>query len=350
MTVVRVKGLKRYFEPKSGKWYAYHRKTGKRIGAEFGTPAFFAELERIDSEERTSDPKAGTLGALIASYRGSPGFLELRPRSRSDYQKVFDYLKPLATAPLAELTQGWVAKLRDKVYGKHKRKFANYVLAVLSVAFEHGIEQEVMANNPVAKVKRIRRPKSMADANRPWTHEERDEVLAALPIHLKVPIALAMFTGLREGDALTITWSSYKDGNISTNTAKSGQPIWWKCPTTLATILVDAPRADAVQIALNSYGQPWTESGFRASWRKVKVKLEIAGKVGPGLTIHGLRHTVATTLRQEGFSLQAIADALGQKTTAMAGHYSKTADLQKNMVGVSEALDRAMNERSTGNV
>jgi integrase len=190
----------------------------------------------------------------------------------------------------------------------------------------------------------------MADANRPWTHAEREVVLEALPIHLKVPIALSMFTGLREGDALTITWSSYRDGNISTNTAKSGQPIWWRCPSTLAAILADAPRGDAVQIAINSYGQPWTESGFRASWRKIKVKLEAEGKVGPGLTVHGLRHTVATTLREEGFSLQAIADALGQKTTAMAGHYSKTADLQKSMIGVGEALDRAMNEKGIGNV
>jgi integrase len=350
MTLVRVKGLKRYFEPKTGKWYVYHRKTGKRIAAEFGTSAFFAELERIDTDNRTSDPKAGTLGALVESYRRSSAFTELSRRSKSDYQKVLNYLQPLAPSPLAELSRSWVARLREKAFIKHKRRFANYVMQVLSVAFEHGIEQEMLAVNHVAKVKHVRRPKSMPDANRPWMKTECEAVMAEAPVHLKVPIALAMYTGLREGDLLSLTWASYANGKISTTTSKAGTRIWWQCPSKLNEALAAALRGDAVQVALNSYRKPWTESGFRASWRTFRQRLEREGKVQSGLTIHGLRHTVATMLREEGFDTRTIADALGQKTTAMAEHYSKGANLTKKMVAVGEAVERVANEKSTKNV
>jgi integrase len=346
-TLVPLKGVKRYFEKKTGKWYNYHRKTGRRIMAEFRTAAFFVELDMIEAESKSTETKKGTLGALLESYRRSSGFTDLRPRTKADYNKVMDYLKPLAPSPLAELSRRWVATLREKAYAKHKRRFANYVMQVLSIAFEHGIEQEMLTVNPVAKVKHVRRPKSMPDANRPWSKAECDAVMAEAPIQLRVPIALAMYTGLREGDALTLTWASYANGEISTTTSKAGTRIWWKCPTKLNEALADALRGDAVQVCLNSRSQPWTESGFRASWRTFRQRLEREGKVQAGLTIHGLRHTVATMLREEGFDTRTIADALGQKSTAMAEHYSKGANLTKNMVAVGEAVERAANGTGT---
>jgi integrase len=100
-----------------------------------------------------------------------------------------------------------------------------------------------------------------------------------------------------------------------------------------------------VTLAANSRGHPWTESGFRASWRTLRLRLEAAGKIAPGLTFHGLRHTVATILREEGFDDRTIADALGQKTDAMARHYSRDANLRKKMMGVVQRMDLAENKR-----
>jgi len=47
-------------------------------------------------------------------------------------------------------------------------------------------------------------------------------------------------------------------------------------------------------------------------------RLETAGKVGDGLTVHGLRHTCGTLLKELGFDLDTIADMLGQETAGMA--------------------------------
>ena len=70
-------------------------------------------------------------------------------------------------------------------------------------------------------------------------------------------------------------------------------------------------------------------------------------QVGPALTLYGLRHTVAVILRESGADDRTIADALGQKTTDMARHYAKGADLRRKMHGVVASFDREVNRRRT---
>ncbi len=72
--------------------------------------------------------------------------------------------------------------------------------------------------------------------------------------------------------------------------------------------------------------------------------------VGPGLTIYGLRRPVATIPREACHGARTIADALGQKTEAMARHYSRRADLKRKMTGVVASFDEELNERRTGTV
>jgi len=75
--------------------------------------------------------------------------------------------------------------------------------------------------------------------------------------------------------------------------------------------------------------------------------LERTGEIGPGLTLYGLRHTVAVILRDCGFDERTVADALGQKTIEMARHYARGADLRPKMHGVVAAFDKSVNERRT---
>jgi integrase len=77
-------------------------------------------------------------------------------------------------------------------------------------------------------------------------------------------------------------------------------------------VLEAAPKHDAITLCANSEGKPGTESGFRASWRTYRTRLRNGGAIGPGLTLYGLRHTVAVILRECGFDERTIADALGQ--------------------------------------
>lgn len=82
MTRVRVKGIKRYRS--KGRWYVYHRKSGKRIDAEFGTGAFFNELATL---ERRMKREAALPVRLVGC---SPPTAHLAPISIWRRQRVPD--------------------------------------------------------------------------------------------------------------------------------------------------------------------------------------------------------------------------------------------------------------------
>src|SRR5690606_25960168 len=136
--------------PVSGIVYVYHRRSGTRILAPFGTPEFFAEVAAAEkSVAGTPTARPGTLGALIKAYRASHYFAQLKPRTRHDYDKVLNYLGEMDGLPLRTIDSPFVVKLRDRVYGARKRRFANYCLAVLSVVMEYGRECGELSLNPV---------------------------------------------------------------------------------------------------------------------------------------------------------------------------------------------------------
>lgn len=352
MTVVRVKGFK-IFPDRHGRWRCYHRKTGEKIDlakAPMGSAGFFAECARITALATSTEPKPGTLGMLIESYRGHAAYLNLAPRTRSDYQAHFAYLKPIADTPLVKFDKPLIVRIRDQAAKDKGRKFANDLKARFSGLFGWGSERGYLAANVAAGIKDIRRPKNAPDANPPWPDEARHIVLDALPAHMKPPIGLMMFTGLGPKDALTLPRSFYKAGEIATRRSKTGEPVFWPCPAQLADILAEAPKHDAITLCATSRGGPWTVSGFKGSWGKIKSKLEAEGMIGPGLTLYGLRHTVAVILREMGYHERDIADALGQADPKMALHYAKHADLKPKMRGVVKNFDVEMNKRKTKTV
>ena len=349
MTRVRMRGFK-IFRDRHGKMRCYHRVTLTAIDLEvapLGSAQFLAECARIVALTKIAEPtKPGTLAMLIARYRGHQAFTQLAPRTRQDYQRVFDYLKPIDGTALTKFNRPAVVHIRDKA-ARHGRRFANYVKAVLSIIFVWGVERDYLKLNPAEGVKNIPRPRDMPDANRPWTDEERHAVLDEAPAYMKAAIAVMMFTGLGPKDALGLPCTSFRDGEIATRRTKTNEPVFWPASSELQNVLAAAPKHDAITLCANSKGKPWTDSGFRASWRHVRVRLENAGVIGTGLTMYGLRHTVAVILRESGFDERTIADALGQKTIEMARHYSKGADLKPKMRKVVASFDAELNRRRT---
>jgi integrase len=350
MTRVRVKGFQ-IFQDRHGTWRCYHRGTRTAIdltAAPLGSAEFFAECARIAGlAKMAGPPKPGTLGLLISEYRGHTAFTDdIAARTRSDYQRVFDYLKPIADIPLARFDPPLVVRIRDKAATKHGRRFGNYVKQVLSLTFAWGVERGYLARNPAEKIKGLRRQKGAPGANRPWNDYEREAVFTALPAHMRVPIALMMFCGLDPQDALSLPRSAVKDGRIDARRGKTDEPIWIPLPAPVKAILDAAPAHTAITVAASSRGQVWTGSGFRASWRPIRARLEAARKVAPGLTLKGLRHTVATILAEMGCDDRTIADMLGQKTLAMAQHYSRRADRSRKMTSVVANFDAEVNRRS----
>ncbi|WFT82655.1 integrase [Methylobacterium sp. CB376] len=256
------------------------------------------------------------------------------PHQPSPCQKIFGYLRPIADTALARFNRPLVVRIRDKAAESKGRRFGNDVRAVLSILFGWGSERGHLADNPAAGIKDIRQKRGAPERNRPWSDEDRHAVLDAMPPHM--------------APALTLPRSFYRAGEIATRRAKTGEPVFWPVPSPLAAILDVAPQHSATPPWTSSAGTPWTLNGFRASRRQIRMRLEKAGTVGPGLTLDGLRHTVAVILREIRHDERTIADALGQKTLEMARHDAKGAELRPKMRGVVTGFDAEVNRRRTG--
>jgi hypothetical protein len=99
-TLVRVKGIRRWRHPRTGIWYCYHRKSATPIQAEFGSPAFFAELAAIEKSQQVKTARPGTLGLAIDAYHRTPAWAALRPKTRVSYERAIAILEPLRDMPL----------------------------------------------------------------------------------------------------------------------------------------------------------------------------------------------------------------------------------------------------------
>jgi integrase len=120
---------------------------------------------------------------------------------------------------------------------------------------------------------------------------------------------------------------------------KSGKRVKTPVPKLISDALDTLLPHAATTLLVNSRGQPWTEDGFRASMWTLRKQLKAAGKIGDGLTVHGLRHTCGTLMRELGFDKDTIADMLGQEGAGMAEWYARDAQLEKKLAGVVEKID-----------
>lgn len=342
--LARIRGVKK--ATAKGRVYYYHRKTGKRIESPPGTAAFMVEVARLDGIATAAPAaRAGTFGGLVAAYRDGPEWAALAPRTRADYDRVFLYLEPIAEMPLRRIDGQFVVATRDRAFKRHKRRFANYVLAVLSLLFAWGgPPRGWMTGNPAAGIPPLPRPRDLPAPNRPWKAAELAAVLEAAPAGLRAAVALGAYAGLREGDALRFPWSGYSAGEIEGRHQKTGEPLWMPAHRDLRAILDATPRRATV-IVTGQRGLPLTLDGFRTMLFRLLRELEAAGRVGPGLTFHGLRHTIATRIAEAaGMADRDIMAVTGHRSTRSVKVYTDRADRRRRAAAAIEALERIGDE------
>lgn len=340
MIRMKIPGVKSYRS--KGKTFHYHRATGIRLRALPGTPAFLQEFAAAEARRLGKvGETAGTFGQLCADYKASPHFQSLAPRTQADYRKILDYVEDLREMPLHEWTRGRVLQLRDQAQKEKKRRFANYLIAVLSAVFAWAEERQIVEQNPVARVKKIKRDKDAPDANRPWAEREWNAVISAAPKHVKPALLVMGLLGWRGGEvfgAQVNQWDQ-KANTLFRRASKSRKAVLTPIPGQLLKALHANYPKDSTVLFLNSRKKKWTGNGFRVVWQKLRGELIEKGKIGGGLTLHGLRHTCATRLSELGFDERTIADMLGQESTEMARHYSRKAKTEEKLRGVVKRID-----------
>lgn len=351
MTFVRVKGIKRYRNPKSGVWYTYHRASGIRIEPPhaYGSPSFFEALAEAEKALKGKEPIPHTWGAAVKGYRASPAFTELAPRTKADYEDVLIWLRGYSDDPLSSFTGPRCYKLRDLAFKQKKRRFANYVSTILSLVLAHAVRYGLgITENPAYGMEKIKRPKQAREPNVPWERAEVEAFLAAAPSHIAAPFVTAYHLGMRGEDIILLPKSAYRNGVLFVKTGKTGIEMAYPVPDALRECLDRLPQHCGTRLFINTREQGWTVSGFRHQVFKLRNALAKAGKLRRELTLHGLRTTLAHDAANLGFEEKVIADGLGHRDTKATRGYVREAGRKRNLGEVVKLVAKAREDGKNG--
>jgi integrase len=284
-------------------WYAW--KGGPRLQGEPGTPEFIASYNKAAAQKiNTPD---GRLLSLLQAYQASEKFRQLAPRTQGDYRRIIrlDIEPAFLDFPLSGLTDRRTRDIfmdwRDKLAVKSRRQ-ADYAWTVLARILSWSKDRGKITVNPCERGGRIYRGSRVEIV---WSDEQEETFLGAAPAHLHLPLLLALWTGQRQGDLLRLPWSAYNGTHIKLRQSKTGCRVVIPVGAPLKAAL-DATAKRSTLILVNSDGTPWTQDGFRASWRKACAK---AGVVG--VTFNDLRGTAVTRLALAGCTEAEIATITG---------------------------------------
>jgi len=331
-------------QTRNGRQYFYYRAGAKGRRAIVSRPsdpvAFLAEITALQKKARKVHRLpygSSTWGALVEGYRASAKYLLLSERTKSDYDKILGYLGSLDDMPLIQFDAAACEKIRDKALAQKKRAFANYVVQVLKLVLGWGRTHPEFGRyeNGAAGLEKF--PAS-GEANRPWTEDECATVIGEATGSLLNAIALGMFGSMRGGDIVKAKWSIYNGTAIEWHQGKTSASVWKPARRMLRDILDASPRIGEM-IVCGPDGRPWAEGTLRKSFRDLIVRLESKGRIGKGLTLHGLRSTNATRLADLGADVRAIQAELGHKTAVMSLHYSRRADIKRAATTAVRLLD-----------
>lgn len=252
-------------------------------------------------------------------------------------------------------------------------KTVKNIRGVLSSAYEYAIENSYIKDNPVLKSKMPSFAHSIKSDVPEYSAEQVRKLLLFAKendSHIYIFLLLALYTGLRKGELLALTWDDvdYDKKLLRVNKSRTGsrkaittqittpktESSNRKIPlndTVLEALKAEKKRQDEyAEILGNGYdksssfiirtvlGKPYIN--LSAINRVVNRLTEKAGL--PHCTIHGFRHSVASILDDNGVPIQDISVLLGhesvQTTERIYINRRKTAKAE-----TIETLDNAIN-------
>lgn len=277
--------------------------------------ARYAELKAL-SESRAPEKQAGTFAALIADYLASVEFKALRPPTQLDYRATLDLIAAeLGEQPYRLTTRAMIKAVRDD-HAATPRK-AHKIKQMVSCLYTWAADNDLVPGdfNPAKSIKRL---KHRAKAIIPWSEEEIALFLDRAPPHLYTAVLLALCTGQRAEDVVTMDWTAYQGAFIRVKQSKTGEPLDIACHSGLRAHLDRIKTRFNGRIARAASGRPYSANAFNKAIYDLGKKIEgWPGDRSP----HGLRYAAAGRLEEAGVTPAHASAVLGHRTYQMAMKY-----------------------------
>ena len=210
----------------------------------------------------------------------------------------------------------------------------NMMLSVLNLAFEYACDMEYLEENPCVRVRRTKTETKKVEA---FTIEEQRAIEAEIArsndkrLH---GILLCLYSGLRIGELLGLTWNDIDlDRGVIKITKtvyreKNENGIWQLCVDTPKTkssnrmiplpeymtnmLRQDYATAHTPYVVENKKGERMSIRSYQYIFEKLTERAEVRK-----LNFHALRHTFATRAIECGMDIRTVADIMGHQNASI---------------------------------
>lgn len=298
---------------------------------------------------KTSESKKHTLSEAIKRYKKE--IIPRKPKTGPKQVQQLDWWDTkIGSYTLADCTTSVISEYRSKLLRERStngRKRGNATVNRYTAALSHLMsiaykEWEWINENPCSKLSKLKETRGRV---RFLSDEERIALLAeckrSKSEHLYPIVVLALSTGMRLGEIMSLTWEQvdFSRGLITLHETKNNErrvlPLtghaknelkeWSKVRRLNTNLLFPNSRYPDKPIDIRS---PWNTA--------------IANAGIKDFNFHDLRHSAASYLAMNGATLAEIAEVLGHKTLQMVKRYAHLSEAHTSTVVAS------MNERIFG--
>lgn len=352
--------LHTYFDRHKKERANYRRgKFSMSIKHPVGSEPFLAEYWAIHNAYKEKvTAAADTFGALVEEYYASPAFTQRTANTKEEYKRHLEDAREMwATIPAHAISRRNVLLWRDarlveapkkgKVTNENATKphTANAGVEVLRALFNWAIQYEFgkVKENPALKIKPLVEPDTDGwepwpkAALRKWAEESR-----GIP---RYAFFLALMTGQRRADVLSMTWDAIEAGGIHVHQMKSANTkqrvrLWIPIH---AVLQVELDKLKKEQIARyekrlakglaipdrktilqkERVGGAYNEDGFGTLWNREQHRL------GLHFPFHGLRKNATMALLEAGCTPDQAKAITGHMTQEMLDHYGRRVNQKK---------------------
>ena len=244
------------------------------------------------------------------------------------FKRLKDFARPAGYELLRDLDVDAMTRFRGE--WKDGPRASQKKLERLRAFFRFCQRRKWVADNPASELKA---PKITTSPTLPFTHDEMVKILEATEayqskaahnaklnaIRLRSLVLVLRYSGLRIGDAVSLSPDCLSGDTLFLYTAKTGTPVRVKIPEFVASTLRATPQMD---------GRYWFRTGKSklrtavGKWqRRLLALFEPAGIAGGHA--HRFRDTFAVELMLAGVPLERVSVLLGHQSVRITErHYS----------------------------
>jgi len=240
------------------------------------------------------------------SYRRDQGMIK-------NLKSVFSG-KPIGTITPYDLEKYKVARIEEVTQSTVNRE-----LTCIKHMFNMAVEWGHLKSNHLRIVRNFRESPGRL---RYLTITESEKLIESCADHLRPIVIMALHTGCRKGEILSLTWADVDLENRVLTIRKSKNNEIKIIPINgfLYETLVALPKnGDSQPVFTGSDGKPYVDikRSFATALKKAGIK---------NFRFHDLRHTFASHLVMAGVDIRAIQELMGHKDIRMTMRYSHLSD------------------------